>query len=304
MGTESYWDLFINREWSELKQFYGMLRHLSLDDPWLLPMWIVLGLFACEFVFPMRSGQHKRRPGVALDVFYFFFNWMLLWVVFGTAVLAVTRTFFDGVMWEVFGREREPLISLAGMQLWARYALMLVVIDLLAWAGHWTLHRFDFLWRFHKVHHSALVLDVWNASRLHWIEKLYYPIFYMIPMAIIGWPTGDVLGVVFFGSLLGNVLSCYTHTNLRIPIGPLKYLFNSPQMHIWHHALEIDTRRNVNYGDALSCWDWMFGTAYMPEHRGEIPLGFEGVEAYPTTFWGQFVAPFRNLAPRRPGGAA
>ena len=66
-------------------------------------------------------------------------------------------------------------------------------------------------------------------------------------------------------------------------------------MHIWHHSIDIDPNRNVNYGDALSIWDWVFRTAHFPEIRGDIKLGFEGVEDFPKTIWGQFLYPFRSI---------
>ena len=63
-------------------------------------------------------------------------------------------------------------------------------------------------------------------------------------------------------NFLTAFLCYFTHANVYVPIGKLKYIINSPQMHIWHHSIDIDPNRNVNYGSALSMWDWLYGTAY------------------------------------------
>ncbi|MEM9930254.1 MAG: sterol desaturase family protein, partial [Bacteroidota bacterium] len=69
----------------------------------------------------------------------------------------------------------------------------------------------------------------------------------------------------------------------------MKYLFNSPEMHIWHHAYELpkDHRYGVNFGLTLALWDYLFQTAYIPHNGREIRLGFPGIEQFPEGFSGQ-----------------
>ncbi len=77
-----------------------------------------------------------------------------------------------------------------------------------------------------------------------------------------------------------------------IAFGPwMKKLFNSPEMHIWHHAKELpeDRRYGVNFGLTLAIWDYLFGTAHVPYNGAEIALGFDGVEEFPDDFGGQVV---------------
>jgi hypothetical protein len=66
----------------------------------------------------------------------------------------------------------------------------------------------------------------------------------------------------------------------------LKYIFNSPEMHIWHHSYELpeDRRSGINFGLTLSTWDYIFGTAYIPHDGREIRLGFPGIEEFPEGF--------------------
>jgi sterol desaturase/sphingolipid hydroxylase (fatty acid hydroxylase superfamily) len=84
------------------------------------------------------------------------------------------------------------------------------------------------------------------------------------------------IGVIFGGGFTGSVV-----------LGPfMKYIFNSPEMHIWHHAYSFpaDRKYGMNYGLSLSIWDWVFGTAYIPKDGRDLKLGFPGVEQFPKKF--------------------
>ena len=70
-------------------------------------------------------------------------------------------------------------------------------------------------------------------------------------------------------------------------LGPvMRKLFNSPEMHIWHHSYELpeDRHTGINFGLTLACWDYLFGTAYVPHDGRDIRLGFPGVEEFPEDF--------------------
>ena len=70
-------------------------------------------------------------------------------------------------------------------------------------------------------------------------------------------------------------------------LGPfMKYLFNSPEMHIWHHAKELPKgyKYGINYGITLAIWDYIFGTASIPDEGRDISLGFPGIEEFPEHF--------------------
>lgn len=87
------------------------------------------------------------------------------------------------------------------------------------------------------------------------------------------------LGVVSSGFLIGAVI-----------LGPImKYLFNSPEMHIWHHAYEMPEGRKygINFGLTLAIWDYLFGTAKIPHNGRDIRLGFPEIERFPDKFIAQ-----------------
>ena len=87
------------------------------------------------------------------------------------------------------------------------------------------------------------------------------------------------IGVIIGGTILGGIL-----------LGPfMKYLFNSPEMHIWHHAHDLPKERQtgVNFGLTLAVWDYIFKTAYIPFLGKDIKLGFPGINDFPKTFFKQ-----------------
>jgi len=77
----------------------------------------------------------------------------------------------------------------------------------------------------------------------------------------------------------------------------MKILFNSPEMHIWHHSYELpeDRRYGINFGLTLAVWDYIFGTAYVPYEGRDIRLGFPGVEKFPKDFVSQNLHGFSHL---------
>ncbi len=83
-----------------------------------------------------------------------------------------------------------------------------------------------------------------------------------------------------------------------IVLGPMmRYLFNSPEMHIWHHAkyLPEDRRYGVNFGLTLALWDYIFGQAYVPHDGQKEELGFDEVEKFPSSFLVQATHGFRGF---------
>ncbi|MBK9733519.1 MAG: sterol desaturase family protein [Saprospiraceae bacterium] len=75
-------------------------------------------------------------------------------------------------------------------------------------------------------------------------------------------------------------------------LGPfMKKIFNSPEMHIWHHVHDLPSNKKygINFGISLAIWDYIFGTAEIPQDGRDIKLGFPGVESFPDSFLGQFL---------------
>ena len=119
--------------------------------------------------------------------------------------------------------------------------------------GYRLLHRSSVLWEFHKVHHSVEQMGFVHL-RFHWMETVVYRTIEYIPLAMIGFGIDDFFMVYMFTPVVGH----WNHSNLKINLGPLKYVLNNPNMHMWHHAYDLpeDKHYGVNFGLTLSIWDY------------------------------------------------
>jgi sterol desaturase/sphingolipid hydroxylase (fatty acid hydroxylase superfamily) len=84
----------------------------------------------------------------------------------------------------------------------------------------------------------------------------------------------------------------FIHANvkLRFP-GPLKYIFVSPFMHQWHHAVEEEAW-GKNVGVVFAWNDWLLGTFYHPkEFATKFGLTVPDAEKVPESYLRQLVYP-------------
>ena len=154
------------------------------------------------------------------------------------------------------------------------------------------------LWEFHKVHHSIEELDWIGNFRFHWMEVVVYQGLTYFPLVVLGVDARVILVIAVVSTLIGHL----NHSNLNISWGPLRYLLNSPRMHVWHHDHDwpADRRYGVNFAICLSIWDWLFGRAYWPkpdESPTQQParLGFDGMERFPRSLLGRFFYPLTKF---------
>ena len=98
----------------------------------------------------------------------------------------------------------------------------------------------------------------------------------------------------FIIHIISILIGHLNHSNIHIDYGPLKYLFNNPRMHIWHHAKYLPEGREngVKFWIEPKSLDYIFNTAYIPKDGKHISLGFENIEKFPKSFLKQFFYPF------------
>lgn len=249
---------------------------------WLLLISVVF--FMLEIVKPWRKEQATFRKDFWLDFFYMFFNFFLFSLIIFNAASDVFVNLFNDFL-GIFGISNLVAIEVKSWPIWGHLLLGFFVRDFVQWWTHRLLHRVEWLWQFHKVHHSVQQMGFAAHLRYHWMENVVYRSIEYIPLAMIGIGLNDFFMIHIFTLAVGH----FNHSNIRVPLGPLKYIFNNPQMHIWHHAKELPNSHpyGINFGLTLSIWDYLFGTAHIPYDGKDIPLGFEGVEQFPNTFWKQ-----------------
>jgi len=166
--------------------------------------------------------------------------------------------------------------------LWAHLLVGFVLRDFIQWWIHRLLHAVPALWEFHKVHHSAEQMGFAAHLRYHWMENIVYRTLEYVPLALIGIGLRDFFIIHIFTLTMGH----FNHSNFKLNLGYLKYIFNNPQMHIWHHAYDLPKERKngVNFGLTLSIWDYIFRTEYQPHEGRDLRLGFPGIEDFPKDF--------------------
>lgn len=265
------------------------ITHPSLHSYFYGLILVSLAVYALELLFPWRKDQPRIRQGFWLDAFYMFFNFFLFSLIGYNALSNVAVEAF-GDLRRALGIESLVLLDVGVLPAVAQLGILFVARDFVHYWVHRLLHRVPRLWVFHKVHHSVLQMGFAAHLRYHWMETIVYRAIEYIPLALIGFGIQDFFVVHMTALTIGHI----NHANFRPPIGPLRYIFNSPQMHIWHHAKELPARYGANYGLSLSVWDWIFGTVHWPHSGRDIPLGFSQVEEYPDRFLPQMVVPFRE----------
>ena len=146
------------------------------------------------------------------------------------------------------------------------------------------------MWRFHSVHHSVKEMGFAAHLRFHWMEIVLYKTIQYIPLNVIGFSIKDFFILHIFTTAVGHL----NHANLNLDYGPLKYVFNNPKMHIWHHVKDLPRKfkYGVNFGITLSVWDYLFNTVYIPSDGRDEELGFDNDDVYPKGFLGQLIYPF------------
>ncbi len=278
-----YLEVFINTVLGTLNWTF---KSILFQVPWHTNyFWglilISIVVWVLEIRFPWRKNQAVFRKDFGLDLFYMFFNFF----VFSIVISGVYKIL--GLLFSVFGITIKSL-ALIDLSQWStpiQLLVFFVVLDFVQWITHILLHNIPFLWYFHQVHHSVKEMGFAAHLRYHWMENiLYKPLKTLGVMLLGGFEPEQAFIVHFFAITIGHL----NHANLAITWGPLKYVFNNPVMHLYHHAYHIPKNvSGINYGISLSLWDYLFKTAHVPENSGTIPLGYPGDETMPPHFWGQ-----------------
>ncbi|WP_258105218.1 sterol desaturase family protein [Marinoscillum sp. MHG1-6] len=252
--------------------------------------------FLLELAKPWRKDQAILRKDFWLDFFYMFFNFFLFSLIIYNAASNVVVYFFNDLLASI-GINNLVAFEVMTWPTWAHLLVGFIVRDFIQWWTHRLLHASPRLWEFHKVHHSVEQMGFAAHLRYHWMENVVYRTIEYIPLALIGIGLRDFFIIHIFTLAVGH----FNHSNIRINLGLFKYIFNNPQMHIWHHAHDLpeDRVRGVNFGLTLSLWDYLFRTNYIPHSGRDIPLGFPGVEDFPKDFIHQNLHGFQNLKKKK-----
>lgn len=336
-----YGQIFINGYTNYAAYLWNEITHPHWHNYFYWLIGISLFFFCLEILSPWRKKQAIFRQDFWLDAFYMFFNFFLFsLLIYNAASDVVVNLFNDGIHL-VSGFDLQAQNPLRNFPMWAILLIGFVIRDFVQWWIHRLLHRSDWLWEFHKVHHSVQEMGFAAHLRYHWMENVVYRSLEYIPLALLGIGLYDFFIIHLFtlswghynhanvsvdhtivGGILGGLLGLILVNRLlevqllagatlgiklvtfvgAIVMGSLAlgrllpFLFNSPEMHIWHHAHDLpeERRYGVNFGLTLAVWDYLFGTAYIPHNGQSIRLGFPKIKQFPKRFWEQLVHGWRR----------
>lgn len=210
---------------------------------------MILAVFAVLLATEAGFARKERRPreyrrSYLANVGTFFLNDTLL------SLLSVSS------LWLVAGRYADRGLLSDVPDPFLKAALSFVLLDLTLYLWHRACHGFDWLWMFHKVHHSDRVMNVSTAFRLHFVEVLLT----LLVKALFIVAAGVDAAVVVANEALITLFVMFHHARLTFPgerwLGRLAIV---PYLHRVHHSVQR-SEHDSNYGAVFSWWDRMFGT--------------------------------------------
>lgn len=183
---------------------------------------------------------------------------------------------------------------------WPLALRVVLALGISGFFPYW-LHRFAHetsrtLWDIHAVHHAPVRVYSLNALRAHPLNAAWNTAAGLLPLVLIG---ADGETILLAGGL-NNFFSLFNHMNIDFKNPLLSTVFNTAELHRWHHSSE-PSLGNSNYSSgALAIWDHAFGTWILPRERiaaDGAGLYGEFANSYPRfRFMGQLLYPFCRCA--------
>jgi ornithine lipid hydroxylase len=175
---------------------------------------------------------------------------------------------------------------------WPVFVQLILALIITQFGEYWwhrLAHEVPFFWRFHSVHHSAERLYWLNAARFHPIDTGVSYFITLVTLGILGLDPEILLLVTTWIAVHG----LFQHSNIKLKLGPLNYIFSMAELHRWHHSLNLE-EANRNYGNNIIFWDIVFGTFFYPKDREtSSTIGISDIPDFPKKYLAQVAVPFR-----------
>lgn len=150
--------------------------------------------------------------------------------------------------------------------------LSFALFDLAIYAWHVASHKYEPLWRFHKIHHSDKSFNVSTGFRFHVFDLLLEIVYKCLFVIVIGVNAYLVLTI----EIIELFFIFFHHANLKIPHEEkISQFIITPSLHRTHHS-KSRKEHDSNYGIVLACWDKFFNTR---QEHAPSAIGLELIEA-------------------------
>lgn len=157
---------------------------------------------------------------------------------------------------ETLGAHR--LVDATGLGTIGGAVVGFLVLELVLYAWHRSLHRVPLLWRtFHQMHHSAERIDVFGAFYFSPLDMAGFTMVSSVSLVLL---VGVTPEAAIVANAVATLLAMVQHANIRTPHW-LGYVVQRPEMHAVHHQRGV---HHYNYAD-LALIDMMFGTFSNPK---------------------------------------
>ncbi|MGH1376151.1 MAG: sterol desaturase family protein [Alphaproteobacteria bacterium] len=262
---------------------YGFVQ----DDPYLpficfngAYAFLIISLFYLERFMPHETSWHKSDGQTLANIAHTLTSK-------GTSqILLVVNSYIGANILS------EGQAGLFGIELWpsqfpivGQVVLALIVSEFMLYWAHRSAHEFMPLWRFHAIHHSVEKLWFVNTGRFHFVDSLYSIVLGIIPLIALG----ASMDIIMWLGVVTAFIGMLTHCNVEMRFGVLSWIFNTPELHRWHHSKAL-REGNTNYGENLMIWDHVFRTFFHEDRRPPVRIGIH--EYMPKKFTHQLLWPF------------
>lgn len=254
-----------------------------------------------SYVFNKKIWASKSA---IIDYYFIFFNSYIKILLIAPLLIYgyYLNYYVNDSLHNLFGK---PSLQLSVTTITILYTISLTIFgDFCTYIIHYIMHKVPFFWRFHKIHHSATVLNPITQYRIHPVELLINNI---RGIFVIGLVTGifNYLSVhqiekwTFIGVNIFHFLFLLWGSNLRHShvkfsyVSILENILISPFQHQIHHSNNPE-HYDKNMGSKFAIWDWLFGTLVKSKDvtkKLRFGLGEEDINY--TTFLKNIINPFK-----------
>jgi sterol desaturase/sphingolipid hydroxylase (fatty acid hydroxylase superfamily) len=173
------------------------------------------------------------------------------------------------------------------------FCVYYLVYDFVYYWMHRTQHAIPWWWALHSMHHSQRQMSCWTNDRGSYVDGFLQSMVLATVAIVIGIDPEQFALLLFIAELVQN----FSHANVRFGFGRVfERIFVDPKFHRLHHMI-VDPDRprlhDCNYGQVLSIWDVLFGTALYgepprPTGVGDPMVDVDNERGFVAMQWGAF----------------
>ena len=245
-----------------------------------------------EYLVPEKINQSLYSVGFVNDG---------MWLVMIKLFKVTGLLWYIGVLETLYADHLNflTITALSDLSDGVRFFLGFLLADFLNWFHHVVRHKVPWFWYFHTIHHSQPQLNLLTDFRFHPADYVIAETIQILPLLIFDFGNYEIVGFL----VVHMFWTRFYHANIKLSLGPLKYILVTPQSHRVHHSCAVQ-HRDKNFGVFFSIWDRVFGTQY--SGCDEYPETGIGEPTFPVehscnpisiaeTLWEQFVYPFKKI---------